>query len=132
MLVFLPYYVCVVGLCAWSAWTERLSASSGLDYEVYCVIVSLLCIWILLQAFLAVIFRATAGKKYGFTAFGMAALAAVAPFISDPFDTLKDAVFGGLCLADDNMLVKLLGVFSWIWLLLVHAKLVSDEDCECI
>ena len=31
-------------------------------------------------------------------------------------------------MADDNMLVKLLGVFSWIWLLVVHAKLVSEED----
>ena len=40
LLVFLAYYVCVVGLCAWSAWTERLSASSGLDYEVYCVTLS--------------------------------------------------------------------------------------------
>ena len=87
-----------------------------------------MCIWLLLQAFLAVVFRATAGKRYGFTAFGMAALAAVAPFTSDPFDTLKDAVFGGLCLVNDNMLVKLLGVFSWIWLLIVHAKLVSEGD----
>ena len=128
IVIFIPYYVLVVGLSAWSASTKRLSSTTGLDWEVYWLVLIFLSVLLLVQALMAVVVRADAQHKYGWTAFGMGTLSTMVPLLSDPFDTLKDAIFGGLCLTSDLIVVQALGVFSWVWLFIIHVILVMGDD----
>ncbi|CAL1150747.1 unnamed protein product [Cladocopium goreaui] len=42
-------------------------------------------------------------------------------FLSDQFDTLKDIIFGGLCLQSQHVFMKIVGVLSWSYLVAFHA-----------
>ena len=73
-------------------------------------------------------YKVTASTEYSGTVFGEASIFALVPFIADPADTLKDAIFGGLCLLSEKPLLHVLGVFSWIYILVVHAVMVMRDD----
>ena len=128
IVMFLPYYLLLISLTAWCVSTERLSPSTGLPWEIYWLVLLILGVALLMQASLAVAFKSSAEKKYGLTAFGQATLSTLMPFISDAFDTLKDVVFGGLCILNEHEVIKTLGAFSWMWLLIVHVGLLYRLD----
>ena len=44
----------------------------------------------------------------------------MAPIISDFYDTLKDVIFGALCLQSEHLMIQILGVVSWSYLFLFH------------
>ena len=50
----------------------------------------------------------------------MASFSSMAPFISDQYDTLKDVIFGGLCFQSEHLMMKTVGVLSWLYLLAFH------------
>jgi len=105
--------------------TGRLSQSSGLDWEVYLALFSFLAAWLLLQAGFKV--RASPiGFVFGITAFLEASLPSFFPLTSDFYDTLKDCLFGAFCLQSDRALLKVLGVLSWLWIVFVHVKLLTE------
>ena len=70
IIIFIPYYFLVVGISAWSASTKRLSNTTGLDWEMYWVVLIFLSVLNLVQAVLAVVVRADAEHKFGWFAFG--------------------------------------------------------------
>ena len=49
-----------------------------------------------------------------------AAFTSMAPIISDFYDTLKDVIFGALCLQSEHLMIQILGVVSWLYLFLFH------------
>ena len=73
-------------------------------------------------------YNATFVGEYFGRRLGQALLFTVMPFISDAFDTLKDVIFGGLCMVNEHVVIKVLGAFSWMWLLIVHLGLLGRED----
>jgi len=78
----------------WSLTTDRLSKVSWVDWEVYWVLFSMNCLWLIAQAAYKVL--AKPGTSYNWIAFAEATIAGTFPFFSDSFDTLRDAVFAGL------------------------------------
>ena len=44
----------------------------------------------------------------------------MAPIISDFYDTLKDVIFGALCLQSEHLMIQILGMVSWLYLFLFH------------
>jgi hypothetical protein len=61
------------------------------------------------------------GDRFDATAFAVASFSSMAPFLSDQSDTLKDVIFGWLCLQSQQFSMKILGVLSWSYLLASHA-----------
>ena len=58
------------------------------------------------------------GREHSLTAFAAAMLSGIFPLVSDSYDMLKDALFGGLCLQTNDPFTQTLGIFSWVYLLL--------------
>ena len=106
--------------CLWSLQTGRLSKTFGLDWEVYLFLFCCAGASLLIQAVLAVTWL-KAGDRFDATAFAMASFSSMAPFLSDQFDTLRDIIFGGLCLQSQHLFMKIVGVLSWSYLLAFHA-----------
>ena len=106
--------------CLWSLQTGRLSQTLGLDWEVYLLLFCCAGASLLIQAVLAVAWL-KAGDRFDATAFAMASFSSMAPFLSDQFDTLRDIIFGGLCLQSEHVFMKIVGVLSWSYLLAFHA-----------
>jgi hypothetical protein len=106
--------------CLWSLQTGRLSQTLGLDWEVYLLLFCCAGASLLIQAVLAVAWL-KAGDHFDATAFAMASFSSMAPFLSDQFDTLRDIIFGGLCLQSQHLFMKIVGVLSWSYLLAFHA-----------
>ena len=103
----------------WSLQTGRLSKKLGLDWEVYLFLFCCGCLSLLIQSVVAVAWL-KAGDRFDATAFAVASMS-VLPFLSDQFDTLKDTIFGALCVQSEHWAMKVLGVFSWLYLLAFHA-----------
>ncbi|CAE7671698.1 Nlrc3, partial [Symbiodinium sp. CCMP2456] len=59
----------------------------------------------------------------------MGTVAAIMPFMADTFDTLKDVVFGALCIKSESWALRLAGVASLAWLPWVHYTLLGDTEC---
>ena len=114
----------------WSLKTGRLSKVTGLDWEVYVFLLCCVGVALLVQAVWAVA-RLKPGDRFDSTAFAVAAFTSMAPIISDFYDTLKDVIFGALCLQSEHLMIQILGVVSWLYLFLFHAYflLVGDKDC---
>eukprot|EP00435_Cladocopium_sp_Y103_P075250 s777_g55.t1 len=105
--------------CAYSVQTERLSRTTGLDFEMYALLLAAGTVaWshcfsmaahsgvcLLIQAVFAVVCLPE-GEEFGLSAFAEAAVPALAPIISDGFDTLKDIIFTALCLQSEHMVLK--------------------------
>ena len=106
----------------WSLQTGRLSKKVGLDWEVYLFLFCCGCFSLLLQSIVAVAWI-KAGDRFDATAFAVASMS-VLPFVSDQFDTLKDIIFGALCVQSEHWAMKVLGVLSWLYLLAFHAWFV--------
>eukprot|EP00438_Fugacium_kawagutii_P013911 Skav215105 [mRNA] locus=scaffold1567:56350:58978:+ [translate_table: standard] len=68
------------------------------------------------------------GEKFALIAFAEAAVPGLTPFISDYFDTLKDTIFAGLCFQSKHLEMRVMGVFSWVYLLLIHAHFLSNDN----
>ena len=113
----------------WSLKTGRLSKVTGLDWEVYLILFCCVGLALLVQAVWAVA-RLKPGDRFDSTAFAIAASTSMAPIISDFYDTLKDVIFGALCLQSEHLMIQILGVVSWLYLCLFHAYflLVTDKD----
>jgi hypothetical protein len=106
----------------WSLQTGRLSKKLGLDWEVYLFLFCCGCLSLLIQSVVAVAWL-KAGDRFDATAFAMASMS-VLPVVSDQFDTLKDIIFGALCVQSEHWAMKVLGVLSWLYLLAFHAWFV--------
>ena len=104
----------------WSLENGRLSKTFGLDWEVYLLLFCCAAASLLVQAVLAVAWL-KAGDRFDATAFAVASFSSMAPFLSDQFDTLKDIIFGGLCLQSQHVFMKIVGVLSWSYLVAFHA-----------
>ena len=121
-LVFLSFGVTVsLSLVAslWSMKTGRLSKVTGLDWEVYLILFCCVGLALLVQAVWAVA-RLKPGHRFDSTAFAVAAFTSMALIISDFYDTLKDVIFGALCLQSEHLMIQILGVVSWLYLFLFH------------
>ena len=121
-LVFLSFGVTVsLSLVAslWSMKTGRLSKVTGLDWEVYLILFCCVGLALLVQAVWAVA-RLKPGHRFDSTAFAVAAFTSMAPIVSDFYDTLKDVIFGALCLQSEHLMIQILGVVSWLYLFLFH------------
>ena len=101
----------------------HLSKQTGLSWEGYAALCSLACAWQLAQACVATV-QLQDQRCYGIGAFAEGAVNGMLPFISDSFDTLKDSLFGGLCLQSPYAVTQALGVISWIYLLAFHLVLL--------
>ena len=104
----------------WSMKTGRLSKVTGLDWEVYLILFCCVGLSLLVQAVWAVA-RLKPGDRFDSTAFAVSAFTSMAPIISDFYDTLKDVIFGALCLQSEHLMIQILGVVSWLYLFLFHA-----------
>ena len=62
------------------------------------------------------------------TAFVESAFVYLMPFVSDGFDTLKDTIFSCLCVQSDHLLLKGIGVASWIYLMVIHGVLLRQDN----
>ena len=101
----------------------HLSKETGLSWEGYAALCGLACTWQLAQACVAA-WQLHAGRQFGMTAFAEGTVTGMLPFMSDTFDTLKDSLFGGLCLQSQQGLTQALGVLSWLYLLGFHLVLL--------
>eukprot|EP00435_Cladocopium_sp_Y103_P068258 s1665_g31.t1 len=115
----------------WSLKTGRLSKVTGLDWEIYLILFCCVGLSLLVQAVWAVA-RLRPGDRFDATAFAVAAFTSMAPIISDFYDTVKDVIFGALCLQSKHLMIQILGVVSWLYLCMFHAwfVLVGDKDCK--
>ena len=104
----------------WSLKTGRLSKVTGLDWEVYLILFCCVGLALLAQAVWAVA-RLQPGDRFDSTAFAVAAFTSMVPIISDFYDTLKDVIFGALCLQSEHLMIQILGVVSWLYLFFFHA-----------
>ena len=104
----------------WSLKTGRLSKVTGLDWEVYLILFCCVGLALLCQAVWAVA-RLKPSDRFDSTAFAVAAFTSMAPIISDFYDTLKDVIFGALCLQSEHLMIQILGLVSWLYLCLFHA-----------
>ena len=103
----------------WSLKTGRLSKVTGLDWEVYLILFCSVGLSLLVQAVWAVA-RLKPGDRFDSTAFAVSAFTSMAPIISDFYDTLKDVIFGALCLQSEHLMIQILGMVSWLYLFLFH------------
>ncbi|CAE8585989.1 unnamed protein product, partial [Polarella glacialis] len=123
---FCAHYLLCVWAAVWSSSTGRLSKEHGLDWELYYLLFAGSCVWMLCQAVSA---RALNPEiYYSASAFFKATLSTVVPFLADPVDTPKDAMFGGLCVCSSHTFLKVLGVISWVWLAVVHVGLFAFDE----
>ena len=115
----------------WSLKTGRLSKVTGLDWEVYLILFCCVGLALMVQAMWAVA-RLKPGDRFDSTAFAVASFTSMAPIISDFYDTLKDVIFGALCLQSEHLMIQILGMVSWLHLFLFHAwfLLMGDKDCS--
>ena len=127
-LIFGATYVVSLGAVVWSLETGRLSKSTGLDWEIYLLLFSLVGVWQLVQAVGAVALM-DPSDRFELSTFGMASFLAMMPFLSDFFDSLKDIIFGGLCMQSEYAVLKIVGVVSWIYLLAIHVYFFNSPNC---
>ncbi|CAE7646718.1 NLRC3 [Symbiodinium necroappetens] len=120
-------FACTYSICMFatlvSLATGSLSKRTGLYWEWYLRLLSLACLWHLLQAL-----SLPKEHEYPRMAFADATLAGMVPFMSDNFDMLKDIIFGGLCWQSDWFGVKAMAWISWLYIPAFHAYLLQQES----
>eukprot|EP00435_Cladocopium_sp_Y103_P064987 s677_g26.t1 len=131
MLSFAGTVLLSLAATLWSLETGRLSKTIGLDWEIYLVLFCCAGASLIVQALLAVRWL-KAGDSFDWTAFAVASFSSMAPFISDQWDTLKDLIFGGLCLQSQHWFMKIVGVLSWSYLLAFHAWFCLEDHSRSI
>eukprot|EP00438_Fugacium_kawagutii_P018123 Skav231586 [mRNA] locus=scaffold232:23139:26564:+ [translate_table: standard] len=115
-LVFTTIFATSLAAAIWSLSTDRLSKRYGLDWELYYVLFLLNCLWLEVQAIVAATRAAQMDRTFAATAFFEGTISATWPVIADTYDTLKDVLVGALCLHSDSMVLKVLGITSWLYL----------------
>ena len=111
---------CACASClAYSSATGRLSKTTGLDWELYSLLMLVNGLNMLVQA-VVIACRVPAGEQLSWTAFAEASFSGMAPIFSDQYDMLKDMMFSFLCFESEQMSVKLLGVSSVSYLVMIH------------
>eukprot|EP00438_Fugacium_kawagutii_P016887 Skav223777 [mRNA] locus=scaffold521:223547:224984:+ [translate_table: standard] len=98
----------------WSLQTGTLSKETG-------------GVAVLIQAIFAVKWLPK-GRTFGISAFAEAAFVSLAPFISDAYDTLKDTIFCCLCIQSKFLVLKVIGVLSWLYLAIIHIYFIQRDD----
>ncbi|CAK0896211.1 unnamed protein product [Prorocentrum cordatum] len=117
---FLLYFALSTSLVLWCSNAGLLSAKTGLPWEGYFTMLSLGNLWCLLQAL------CLEPGKFAPSAFTMAMVAGLAPFLSDAFDTFKDIQLGGLCLQAEHRIVRLVGVASIAYVAVLNFRILQD------
>ncbi|CAE7439040.1 NLRC3 [Symbiodinium natans] len=102
---------------------DSLTKETGLSWESYTLLLCAGCSWMLLQAVVLAVTLQT-GRGYSITAFAEAMFTGLCPFVSDSFDSLKDIIFGGLCLQSAHVGLHVVGWASWVYLLAFHVYLI--------
>ena len=120
--------LCSFGACLFSLKTQRLSKDTGLDWEVYALLLLILGAGLVSQA-VAAVSSLPKGSYFKLTSFAEATALSMAPLLSDAYDTLKDAVFGALCLESNQVGIQCMGVLAWIYLVGIHIYFVSNKQC---
>eukprot|EP00434_Breviolum_minutum_P043612 symbB.v1.2.038885.t3/scaffold6222.1/size19942/3 len=105
--------------CFWAMISNRMSKTTGLDWELYLFLFCLVGVVLLVQALFAVI-RLPEGKHFGLITFAEASSIALFPFFSDYFDTLKDVIFSMLCLKSEHAFINMIGEISFGYLAWIH------------
>eukprot|EP00438_Fugacium_kawagutii_P026487 Skav202798 [mRNA] locus=scaffold326:728081:730841:+ [translate_table: standard] len=59
-------------------------------------------------------------RTFAATAFFEGTISATFPVIADTYDTLKDVLVGALCVHSSSMVLKVLGITSWLYLAAIH------------
>ena len=108
--------------------TNRLSKDTGLDWEVYYLLFLINCTWLVVQAAVAV-FRLRGRRKFSLSVFAECTIVGTWPILSDAYDTLKDVLFGALCIQSEYVLLKIIGAASWMYLILIHVYFARDDNC---
>ncbi|CAE7571916.1 NOD2 [Symbiodinium sp. CCMP2592] len=120
---FLATCAACMAATALSMANGHLSKDTGLSWEGYATLCGLACMWQLAQACMAA-WQLPERRQYGVTAFTEGTVTGMLPFLSDSFDTLKDSLFGGLCLQSQSGLTQALGVVAWLYLIAFHLVLL--------
>eukprot|EP00931_Biecheleriopsis_adriatica_P106862 TRINITY_DN8122_c0_g1_i13.p1 TRINITY_DN8122_c0_g1~~TRINITY_DN8122_c0_g1_i13.p1 ORF type:complete len:694 (+),score=164.46 TRINITY_DN8122_c0_g1_i13:79-2160(+) len=126
--LFAGNYAADLAICVWSLCKGKLSPSTGLDFELYYVHFGMTAVSLVVQSTVAVR-RLPKNAEFGDGTFAEATVFGMMPLLSDGFDTLKDMIFGALCVQSDHTLLKFLGISSWVYLLGVHVRLFFNYDC---
>eukprot|EP00931_Biecheleriopsis_adriatica_P106864 TRINITY_DN8122_c0_g1_i2.p1 TRINITY_DN8122_c0_g1~~TRINITY_DN8122_c0_g1_i2.p1 ORF type:complete len:521 (+),score=101.69 TRINITY_DN8122_c0_g1_i2:79-1641(+) len=126
--LFAANYAADLAICVWSLCKGKLSPSTGLDFELYYVHFGMTAVSLVVQSTVAVR-RLPKNAEFGDGTFAEATVFGMMPLLSDGFDTLKDMIFGALCVQSDHTLLKFLGISSWVYLLGVHVRLFFNYDC---
>ncbi|CAE7217163.1 NLRC3 [Symbiodinium natans] len=120
-IVFGCWYAICLGFVVYALVDEQFANRKALAWEAYTALLALSCAWLLVQvAFLPV-------KKYPKMGFVVASLTGTMPAMADGFDTLRDIVFGGLCLHSDNGWTQAIGVVAWVYVLAFHVHLFRQD-----
>eukprot|EP00438_Fugacium_kawagutii_P033483 Skav230636 [mRNA] locus=scaffold1673:295704:297552:+ [translate_table: standard] len=113
--------------CIWSLRTSTLSKKTGLDWEMYALLLAGGGAAVLIQAIFAVRWLPK-GQTFGIFAFAEGAFVSLAPFISDAVDTLKDTIFCFLCFQSQFLVLKVIGAVSWLYLVAIHIYFIRSDD----
>eukprot|EP00438_Fugacium_kawagutii_P033482 Skav230635 [mRNA] locus=scaffold1673:278288:280135:+ [translate_table: standard] len=113
--------------CIWSLRTSTLSKKTGLDWEMYALLLAGGGAAVLIQAIFAVRWLPK-GQTFGIFAFAEGAFVSLAPFISDAYDTLKDTIFCFLCFQSQFLILKVIGAVSWLYLVAIHICFIRSDD----
>eukprot|EP00438_Fugacium_kawagutii_P034600 Skav225832 [mRNA] locus=scaffold345:15014:16870:+ [translate_table: standard] len=113
------------GICSMA--TGTLSKNSGLDWEMYALLLAGGGIAVVVQAVFAVKWLPK-GRTFAISTFAEAAFVSLAPFISDSFDTLKDTIFCCLCFESQFLVLKVIGAMSWLYLVAIHIYFIRRDD----
>ena len=81
-----------------------------------------------MQAAVAVL-RLRGRRTFSLTVFAECTIAGTWPIFSDAYDTLKDVLFGALCIQSEYWLLKIIGAVSWMYLILIHMYFARDDNC---
>uniref|UniRef100_A0A6U6NZ99 Uncharacterized protein n=1 Tax=Zooxanthella nutricula TaxID=1333877 RepID=A0A6U6NZ99_9DINO len=122
----ITHLILVTKIVVSAARSGRVSISWGLDWEGYAEVVGYLSAWLLAQS-CAVRFLSP-NAKFSSGAFATAMLKTTVPFVADPFDTLKDAVFAGIALAMPSTVAKAIGVISLTYLWGLHLGMIYFDE----
>ena len=128
---FAGTFLLCLGTTIYCMQADLLTKATGLTWEAYAFLFGAGCVWQLLQA-IAAGRNLQKGRRYPLKTFAVATISGVWPVLSDSYDTMKDTLFGGLCLQSTSRLTTALGLWTWIYLLLFHGYFFASKRDGCI
>merc|ERR1719253_1757194 len=128
--IFSVYYLFVACTTIRSAHEGHLDTNAGLPYEDYVLVISVLCVWLLVQATVA-LRRVRPSSKFEMTAFPLSMLFTMCPFLADPFDILKDSILAAFCIISTTLFLNIIGVCLYIYNFFLYIYLIYSFDDSC-